>query len=100
MYKVILEETFFIPNEIRIKAKSGVGLFTINRGLYKRLIFVNGNILWAQFNDGKSDYGGHSNIEFIEHKKMHERLEQMYLENSTVKAEQRDKKIDEILDNG
>ena len=94
-YKVVKEETFYLSKDYKAPAKGGGIRYSVIRGMYKRLVFDDGDIMWVQLNDGSSDYGGHSNIEFNTHSND---LEKWYQAHPLVKAENRDEKINDILD--
>lgn len=73
MKKVILEETFLISNII-VTSRN----YRIKPGLYKRLILSDNKIVWVEFNDGKNDYGGHSNMNYVGNIVVIKELELLY----------------------
>lgn len=88
MIKVKLEETFLINQTIRCSDR----YHSIKPGLYKRLLLVDDTVVWVEFNDGKSDYGGHSNMNFINNNVVVKELENRYL------ATTRELQISSVLD--
>ena len=87
MKKVKLEETFLVSDYIRLSK-----LVYINRGLYKRLVLSDDTVVCVAFNDGKSDYGGHSNMDYIRDVNTIKGLEKMYV------ATTREQQISSVID--
>lgn len=88
MRKVKIEETFLIDQRIWCSNRYS----SINPGLYKRLILSDDTVVWIEFNDGKSDYGGHSNMEFINNYNVIKELEKRYV------ASTRELQISSVID--
>jgi hypothetical protein len=87
MKKVKLEETFLVSDYMRLSK-----FVYINRGLYKRLVLSDDTVVWVAFNDGKSDYGGHSNMDYIRDVNAIKGLEKMYV------ATTREQQISSVID--
>ena len=93
MKKVILEETFLISDRIKIFYADRAGAYrSVYPGLYKRLVLNDEQIVWVEFNDGKSDYGGHSNMNFIKDNYIIKELEKLYV------ATTREQQINSVID--
>jgi hypothetical protein len=88
MKKVKLEETFLINQTIRCSIR----YHSIDPGLYKRLLLIDDTVVWVEFNNGKSDYGGHSNMNFINDSIVVKELEKRYL------ATTREQQISSVID--